>query len=144
MPRFVIHEHHARNLHYDLRLEIDGVLKSWAVPKEPPAEVGVKRMAVEVEDHALDYIDFEGVIEEGYGKGEVKIWDSGEFELESSKPEKIVFHLNGSKLNGRYVIFVAQWSKDKPEGKRQWLFMRASDTPKKKPKKSEKADISEV
>jgi len=132
MSRFVIHEHHARNLHWDLRIEMNGVLKSWAVPKEPPQEMGVCRLAVEVEDHDLDYIDFEGTIEEGYGKGEVKIWDSGDYEVESAKPEKMVLALSGSKLAGRFVLLLAQWSKDKPEGKRQWLFFRASDEKRRK------------
>jgi len=132
MPRFVIHEHHATHLHWDLRLEKDGVLKSWALPKEPPVEMGVRRLAVQVEDHDLDYINFEGVIEEGYGKGEVKIWDAGTYEVESEKPEKIVLVLHGSKLAGRFVLLLAQWSKDKPDGKKQWLFFRAGDTPKAK------------
>ncbi len=132
MPRFVIHEHHARQLHWDLRLEMEGVLKSWAVPKGPPLEMGVKRLAVEVDDHNLNYIDFEGTIEEGYGKGTVKIWDSGTYEIESAKPEKMVLVVKGTKLKGRYVLLSARWSKNQPEGKRQWLFFRASDTPKQK------------
>ena len=100
--RFVIHEHHATHLHWDLRLELDAVLKSWAVPKEPPQEAGTKRLAIQVEDHPLDYIDFEGVIEEGYGKGEVKIWDEGELAVESRKQNRIVFFLHGKKLNGKF------------------------------------------
>jgi DNA ligase D-like protein (predicted 3'-phosphoesterase) len=105
MGRFVIQRHDASRLHWDFRLEIDGVLKSWAVPKEPPTRPGLRRLAVAVEDHDLDYIDFEGVIPEGeYGAGTVEIWDSGTFELESRKPEKIVFELRGEKMKGRYTL----------------------------------------
>ncbi len=105
MGRFVVQKHDARRLHWDFRLEMDGVLKSWAVPKEPPTRLGLRRLAVAVEDHDLDYIDFEGVIPEGeYGAGTVEIWDKGNFELESRKPEKLVFELRGENMKGLYTL----------------------------------------
>jgi DNA ligase D-like protein (predicted 3'-phosphoesterase) len=103
--RFVIQKHDATTLHYDFRLEMDGVLKSWAVPKEPPAETGVRRLAVEVEDHKLSYIDFQGTIPEGnYGAGTVEIWDKGTYMLKNRKSDKVVFTLLGLKLNGNYTL----------------------------------------
>lgn len=105
MGRFVVQRHDASRLHWDFRLEMDGVLKSWAVPKKPPTMPGLRRLAVAVEDHDLDYIDFEGIIPEGeYGAGTVEIWDKGNFELESWKPEKLVFELRGEKMKGRYTL----------------------------------------
>jgi len=103
--RYVVHEHHARRLHWDFRIEMDGVLKSWAVPNTPPTKPGVRRLAVAVEDHDLDYIDFEGTIPEGeYGAGSVEIWDRGTYEIESKKPEKLVFELHGERMKGRYTL----------------------------------------
>jgi len=119
--RFVVQEHHARKLHWDLRLELDGVLKSWAIPKEPPLRPGIRRLAIEVEDHPLSYIDFEGIIPEGqYGAGVVKIWDKGTYRMESRKPEKMVFTLNGEKMRGGYVLL-----RFKEEG--QWLLFKKKD-----------------
>ncbi|MGQ9525038.1 MAG: DNA polymerase ligase N-terminal domain-containing protein [Armatimonadota bacterium] len=103
--RFVVHEHHASRLHWDFRLEMDGVLKSWAVPKGVPTEKGVRRLAIQVEDHDMQYIDFEGEIPEGqYGAGTVSIWDSGEYFLDDRKPYKLVFSLKGRRLEGNYVL----------------------------------------
>ena len=119
MPRFVIHEHHAKKLHYDLRLELDGVLKSWAVPKKPAKGANLKRLAIQVDDHDLDYIDFEGEIEKGsYGAGSVRIWDKGQYEIETNRPNKIVFHLHGKKLEGRYTLLQMKW------GGNQWLLFK--------------------
>ena len=122
MTKFVIHEHHASHLHYDLRLEIDGVLKSWAVPKAPPKEKGIKRLAIEVEDHELSYIDFEGEIPENqYGAGQVKIWDNGNFKLLENTKKKIEFNLDGKVLKGKYVLVKVDYGIN-PE--KNWLFMK--------------------
>ena len=103
--RFVVQRHQARHLHYDFRLEIEGVLKSWAVPKGVPVEPGVRRLAVQVEDHPIEYIDFAGQIpEKQYGAGTVEIWDKGEFELNKQTPERLEFSLRGKKLFGDYVL----------------------------------------
>lgn len=115
---FVIHEHHASRLHYDLRLEMGGMLRSWAVPKEPPAHEGIRRLAIQVEDHPLEYADFEGIIPEGmYGAGTVKIWDKGEYNLEEEKENKLLFELNGQKLKGKYALI-------RIEGKDSWLLFK--------------------
>jgi len=120
---FVIHEHHASHLHWDLRLGMGGVLRSWALPKEPATSPEIKRLAVEVEDHPLEYADFEGNIPEGqYGAGEVKVWDRGTVEFESVRPEKMVFRLSGKKLEGAYVLL--RFRPGKEEGKSLWLFFR--------------------
>ena len=103
--RFLVQEHHARRLHWDFRLELDGVLKSWAVPKGPPTEIGIKRLAVEVEDHPLSYFGFEGTIPKGgYGAGEVKVWDKGYYVLELREPRKYHVLLKGRKLKGDYRL----------------------------------------
>lgn len=102
---FVVHEHHARRLHWDLRLEKDGVLKSWAVPKGIPLEKGIKRLAIETEDHPLEYANFEGEIPKGfYGAGRVIIWDKGEYEPKEWTKDKIVVSFKGNRLRGEYVM----------------------------------------
>jgi bifunctional non-homologous end joining protein LigD len=103
--RFVVHEHHASHLHYDLRLEMDGVLKSWAVPKGVPEEPGIKRLAVHVEDHPLEYIDFSGRIPEGqYGAGIVNIWDSGNYRLIKKSDDHLEIVFEGKRLKGEYTL----------------------------------------
>ena len=124
--RFVIHEHHASRLHFDLRLEISGVLKSWAVPKGVSMNPADKRLAVEVPDHSLGYIDYEGRIAEGsYGAGEVRIWDKGEFEAENSEKQlkngKLVFTFYGEKLKGEFTL-VKMANQEK-----NWLIIKAKD-----------------
>lgn len=117
---FVVHKHDASRLHYDLRLEIAGVLRSWAIPKEPPEKEGIKRLAIQTEDHPLEYVDFEGTIPEGmYGAGTVRIWDSGEFVIEKEKDEELLFELKGRKLTGKYALI-----RTKFKGKDSWLFFK--------------------
>lgn len=120
MPIFVIHEHHAKNLHWDFRLESGGKLKSWAVPKIPPQRKGEKRLAVEVVDHPISYAKFQGEINEGYGKGAVRIWDNGNYSLIEKSPKKIVFMLQGKKLKGKYALIKTDYG-PKKDG---WLLMK--------------------
>ncbi|MEM2111836.1 MAG: DNA polymerase ligase N-terminal domain-containing protein [Candidatus Bathyarchaeia archaeon] len=102
---YVIQKHDASHLHYDLRLEKDAVLKSWAVPKEPPIDKGAKRLAVQTEDHPVEYADFEGEIPEGeYGAGTVEIWDKGTYDSEKWTEDEIIINIKGTKLNGRYCL----------------------------------------
>jgi DNA ligase D-like protein (predicted 3'-phosphoesterase) len=116
--RFVIQKHDAAHLHYDFRLEMDGVLKSWAIPKDPPKEPGIKRLAVQVEDHQLDYIDFEGVIPEGkYGAGKVEVWDKGTYVIRHRSDNKILLSLQGERLSGDYTLL--RFKQDK-----NWLFFK--------------------
>ena len=118
-PVYVIQEHNATRLHWDLRFEIDKTLKSWALPKEPPQKIGEKRLAVSVDDHPIEYALFEGEIPKGsYGAGQVKIWDRGTFEIEENTTKKIVVNIHGSKLKGKYCLVHF-----KPEGK-NWLFFK--------------------
>jgi bifunctional non-homologous end joining protein LigD len=117
---FVIQEHNSSHFHWDLRLEIDGTLKSWAVPKEPPTEKGLKRLAIQVEDHPIEYANFEGVIPKGnYGAGTVSIWDNGTFVLEEMNESKLVFELKGRRIVGKYALIKVQ-----NMGKNSWLFFK--------------------
>jgi len=114
---FVIQKHDASHLHYDLRLEIESVLKSWAIPKTPPEKEGEKRLAVQTEDHPLEYADFEGTIPEGqYGAGTVEIWDKGDFLPEKISDKEILFELKGKKMKGKFALVRF---KDK-----NWLFFK--------------------
>ncbi|MGM7643912.1 ATP-dependent DNA ligase [Nocardia sp. JW2] len=103
--RFVIQEHHARRLHWDVRLERDGVLASWAVPKGPPTEPKHNRLAVRTEDHPLEYLDFHGTIPKGeYGAGEMTIWDSGTYRTEKWRDDEVIVEFDGKKVRGRYAF----------------------------------------
>lgn len=128
--RFVIQKHDAASLHYDFRLEVDGVLKSWAVPKGPSLDPRQKRLAVEVEDHSLDYFDFEGSIGEGYGAGAVIVWDLGSYrnlDSERSMAETIEdghvkIWLEGEKLQGGWTL-----QRTRGGRKPQWLMIKRRD-----------------
>jgi len=123
-PVFVVQRHDASHLHYDFRLELDGVLKSWAVPKQLPKKAGIKRLAIQTEDHPLEYADFEGEIPEGeYGAGKVEIWDKGTFELRKREEKEIVVTLEGGELKGDYVLIGTKYGN---EGK-GWLFFKKAD-----------------
>ena len=119
---FVVHDHRARHHHWDLRLSMEGALKSWAVPKIPPTSKGVKRLAIKVEDHPIAYAKFQGRIPEGqYGAGTVKIWDKGKYELKHKDSKKIVLEFHGKKLKGEYVLVKTSYGA-KPE--KSWLFFK--------------------
>lgn len=134
-PQFVIQKHDASTLHYDFRIEADGVLKSWAVPKGPSTDPGEKRLAIPTEDHPLDYADFEGVIpEDEYGGGTVLIWDRGSYENITEKDDKIqpiekaieaghvLIELDGEKLKGGYALHRTGSGDDA-----RWLMIKMDD-----------------
>jgi bifunctional non-homologous end joining protein LigD len=124
MPLFVVHEHHSKHLHYDFRLEMEGVLKSWAVPKGPSMNPKEKRLAIQVDDHTMEYGSYEGIIPEGhYGAGAVVIWDKGEYKLLGGGVDRgrIEFDLKGKKLRGRFVL--ARMSGKEKE----WLLIKGTD-----------------
>jgi DNA ligase D-like protein (predicted 3'-phosphoesterase) len=129
-PRFVIQKHAASSLHYDFRLEADGVLKSWAVPKGPSLDPREKRLAMPTEDHPLDYGDFEGVIPDGqYGAGEVIVWDAGTYRVLGEEPAAdalenghLSFWLEGEKLRGGYTL-----TRMGGGGRERWLLVKKDD-----------------
>jgi bifunctional non-homologous end joining protein LigD len=134
-PIFVIQQHDATSMHYDFRLEMDGVLKSWAIPKGPSTNPHDKHLAIETEDHPMKYAEFEGVIPEGqYGAGPVLIWDTGTYEdlkemqgkdismADMYKKGKIEIFLHGKKLEGAYALI-----KTKGMGDNKWLFFKMND-----------------
>ncbi len=139
---FVVQKHDATNLHYDFRLKMGDVLKSWAIPKGPSLNPSEKRLAIETEDHPIDYAEFEGKISEGnYGAGSVLLWDKGEYEnlkdsmFQSYEDGKIEIELHGKKLKGRFGLIKLKNSK------KNWLLIKAKDefSSKKNVLKNEKS-----
>jgi DNA ligase D-like protein (predicted 3'-phosphoesterase) len=134
-PVFVVQRHDATNLHFDFRLEIDGALVSWAVPKGPSLDPRDKRLAVHVEDHPLDYVDFEGRIEDGYGEGTVVVWDTGTFDNLTEKDDEPVdasaalenghlkIELHGEKLTGAFALTHTQMGGDE----QNWMLVKVDD-----------------
>jgi bifunctional non-homologous end joining protein LigD len=120
MPRFVVQLHDATTLHYDFRLELGGVMRSWAVPKGPSLDPAVKRLAVQVPDHAVQSIPFEGVYgDAARGSGAVIVWDEGELELVRDEPDHVVVSLHGHKLTGGFALTRT--------GDGQWLLVKMAD-----------------
>jgi len=122
---YVIQEHDASRLHYDLRLERSGVLQSWAIPKLPVMEQGVKRLAIQTEDHPLGYEDFEGVIPKPeYGAGTVKIWDRGVYTPVETAPDRLVVDIDGRRLKGRFALIRI---KAREGSDKAWLFFKIKE-----------------
>jgi bifunctional non-homologous end joining protein LigD len=138
---FVIQKHAASHLHYDFRLEMQGVLKSWAVPKGPPLEPNLKRLAMPTEDHPLDYLNFEGIIPKGqYGGGTVMVWDIGTYELKEGNYYKglLKFILHGKKLKGEWVL-----SRSRDDGERpKWYWIKAGPELRLSKAKEERSALS--
>ncbi len=121
---FVIQRHLSRIAHYDFRLEINGVLKSWAIPKEIPLKQGEKRLAIQVEDHPIEYAEFHGKIPKGnYGAGIVETWDKGYYKLKKQTPNQIEINLKGKKAKGNYALIRTQFNKNK----NSWLLIKTKD-----------------
>jgi bifunctional non-homologous end joining protein LigD len=116
--QFVVQKHAASHLHYDFRLEMEGVLKSWAVPKGPSMNPAEKRLAIQVEDHPYDYKDFEGIIPKGYGAGAVIVWDNGTYEVAATK-NALHLTLYGKKLKGEFSLIHTR--------EKQWLLIKKKD-----------------
>jgi bifunctional non-homologous end joining protein LigD len=145
--RFVVQKHRASHLHYDFRLEMDGLLKSWAVPKGPSLDPGDKRLAMQVEDHPVSYFHFEGKIPEGnYGAGTVMVWDTGTWqplgdEHEMLRKGDLKFKLNGKKLKGEFVL--AKMRSRRPGSKgTEWLLIKKKDDATKSGFDIDKLDYS--
>ena len=117
--RYVVHRHHATRLHWDVRLEMRGILASWAVTQGPPLEAGKRRLAVHTEDHPLEYLTFHGVIPDGYGAGSMTIWDTGTYDLLKDSPNEYKVHFHGDRLNGEWVLVQTKQN----EG-RDWLMIK--------------------
>src|ERR1051325_5740630 len=133
-PFFVVQKHDATRLHYDFRLEMEGVLKSWAVPKGFPTTRGDRRLAVQVEDHPIEYGGFEGTIPEGnYGAGTVMLWDSGAYDVSGADPPralrngKLHLTLRGKKLKGEWTLVRMRPREGRDEDKPQWLLLKSGN-----------------
>ncbi|MBI2545895.1 DNA ligase [Candidatus Woesearchaeota archaeon] len=131
---YVIQQHHARRIHYDFRIEVDGVLTSWVIPKGPSTDPEIKRLAVMTEDHPMEYANFEGIIPEGgYGAGSVIVWDNGTYEnisrfenmKDAVKAGHIVIKITGKKLKGEFALM--RMRARNPFEKEQWLFLKMKD-----------------
>jgi bifunctional non-homologous end joining protein LigD len=126
--RFVVHRHHATRLHWDVRLEMRGILASWAVPNGPPLEAGKRRLAVHTEDHPIEYLTFHGVIPDGYGAGTMTIWDTGTYEALEEKEDELKLRFEGKRLKGEWVLVKTRQN----EG-RDWLMIKHGTPPKDDP-----------
>ncbi len=126
--RYVVHRHHATRLHWDVRLEMRGILASWAVPNGPPLEAGKRRLAVHTEDHPIEYLTFHGVIPDGYGAGSMTIWDTGTYELLEEKDNELKLRMKGTRLDGEWVLV-----QTKQNDGRDWLMIKHGAPPKNDP-----------